>query len=415
MTSYRAAARLRRIQAASDAETASAPSQPATRIRYNEHMAESEKTPGALPPPWDRIFSLGTRLIVWGSIAALIYILRPFFLLLFLTFVFAYIQAHGVEGLAHRIRSRPVRVMLVFLVFLGTVTAIGIFLVPNVEEQVRSIAANYESWTSQADVAIKKWLARSTTYKLPADFKLQTAIAQFFGLFGGEQQGDLAVQHLIELMRNVATYLLGIGSAFFLSLLFSFLIVLDLPKLTRGVQGLAQTKVGWIYNEVADNVYSFCRVLGRAMEAQSVIALCNATLTALGLWLIGIGNGNLMFLATIVFLCSFVPVAGVFISSTPICIAALTEGGIPLMLGAIGMIIAAHLVEAYVLNPQIYGHHLRMNPVLTLIILVVCGKLFGPWGLILGIPVVNYVFAHAIRYKQPQKIDAPPTAHAESA
>ena len=65
------------------------------------------------------------------------------------------------------------------------------------------------------------------------------------------------------------------------------------------------------------------------------------------------------------------------------------------------MILVIHFIEAYFLNPKIYGHHLRMNPVLTLIILTVCGKLLGPWGLILGIPVFNYIFSHAIRYKKP--------------
>ena len=29
------------------------------------------------------------------------------------------------------------------------------------------------------------------------------------------------------------------------------------------------------------------------------------------------------------------------------------------------------------------------------------GKLFGVWGLILGIPIVNYVFRHAIRRDGP--------------
>ena len=82
------------------------------------------------------------------------------------------------------------------------------------------------------------------------------------------------------------------------------------------------------------------------------------------------------------------------------------------MLLAIAMILVIHAIEAYILNPRIYGHHLRMNPVLTLIILVICGKLFGPWGLILGIPVFNYVFAHAIRYKSTEPDKAPPAATA---
>jgi len=38
--------------------------------------------------------------------------------------------------------------------------------------------------------------------------------------------------------------------------------------------------------------------------------------------------------------------------------------------------------------------------VLVLIVLTIGGKLLGVWGLVLGIPIVNYVFRHAIRYPQ---------------
>ena len=65
-------------------------------------MSSEDQQEKTLPPPWDRIFSLATRTFVWALLISVLYILRPFLLLVFLTFVFAYIQAHGVEGLKHR-------------------------------------------------------------------------------------------------------------------------------------------------------------------------------------------------------------------------------------------------------------------------------------------------------------------------
>ena len=171
--------------------------------------------------------------------------------------------------------------------------------------------------------------------------------------------------------------------------------MLDLRKITRGMNGLANTKIGFIYDEVASNIAGFGRVLGRALEAQLFIALCNTALTAACIWIMGIPN--LLVLSTIVFFCSFIPVAGTFISSTPIALLALQGDGVSAMLIVIAMIVGVHLIETYVLNPQIYGHHMHMNPVLVLIVLTIGGKLFGIWGLILGIPIVNYVFRHAIR------------------
>jgi predicted PurR-regulated permease PerM len=120
-------------------------------------------------------------------------------------------------------------------------------------------------------------------------------------------------------------------------------------------------------------------------------------LTALGVWVIGLDE-SIAFFSVIVFLCSFIPVAGVFISSVPICLLALQTSGFSLMLIVVALITLIHLVETYILNPKIYGHHLRMNPVVVLIILTVGGKLFHVWGLILGVPIFTYIFGTAIKY-----------------
>ena len=52
-------------------------------------MANTTREYSKLPSPWDRIFCLGTRSFVWAVFLAVLYILRPFFLTVFLTFVFA--------------------------------------------------------------------------------------------------------------------------------------------------------------------------------------------------------------------------------------------------------------------------------------------------------------------------------------
>ncbi|HEX6813451.1 MAG TPA: AI-2E family transporter [Planctomycetota bacterium] len=377
----------------------------------------------SLPPPWDRIFSLATRTFVWGLLVAILYLLRPFLLLIFLTFVFAYIQAHGVEGLQHRIKNRPLRVTLVGLVFLGTLLATGFTLFPLVREQAETFWQNRHKYADDADREVNKTLkAYPSVYKSLQE--RSTALARMREKEPNPDAPTLTVKpngqdpveprpvdeelHPVRnLLDNVGKDItdnavafgqsvLGYLSSFLLSLLFSFLIVLDLPKLSRNIEGLSNTKIGFIYDEVADNIAGFGRVLGRALEAQLFIAVCNTILTAIGIWMMGLPN--LLVLSTIVFFCSFIPVAGTFISSTPICLLALQAGGITSLVVAIALICIIHALETYVLNPQIYGHHMHMNPVLVLIVLTIGGKLFGIWGLVLGIPIVNYFFRHAIRH-----------------
>ena len=58
---------------------------------------------------------------------------------------------------------------------------------------------------------------------------------------------------------------------------------------------------------------------------QAQIAMANTALTALGMWLLAIPGIGL--LGLFVFICSFIPIAGVFISTAPIAFVALTEYG----------------------------------------------------------------------------------------
>ncbi|GDY01326.1 AI-2E family transporter [Planctomycetota bacterium] len=386
-----------------------------------------------LPPPWDRIFSLGMRLFVWALIATGIYILRPFFLLIFLTFVFAYIQAHGVQGLQSRIRNRPLRVTIVALVFLGTILATAFTLAPQIEDQGLKLYNRYPDLIAKADLSINQKLreypeiwsylekreqdaaeAHSATQAKPTPASephlLKDGIQSLLG-FGEQATSNpdamkIRTKETISKLFESVSSVLGYLSSFLLSLLFSFLIVLDLAKLKQTITTLGQTKVGFIYREVGDNIATFGRVLGRALEAQLFIALINTIMTSIGCWVLGIGS--IPVLAAIVFLCSFIPVAGVFVSSTPICLLALQDsaGGISAMLMAIVMILIVHAIETYILNPRIYGHHMHMNPVMVLIVLTISGKLIGVWGLVLGIPLVNYFFRHAIRYPNDRPNDA---------
>ncbi|MDA1222001.1 MAG: AI-2E family transporter, partial [Planctomycetota bacterium] len=237
---------------------------------------------GPLPPPWDRIFSLGTRIFVWALIFAILYVLRPFFLLVFLTFVFAYILEHGVQGLVHRIANRPARVVLVALVFLGTLITLGVALAPAFQQQARKLAAEYPQYLAKIDTELDRTRQQYTVARdvLPDDLKAIDLIEHLLGFVSTDERandgkrtdepGDMvsfdpdqtgppvpyplvspqvtelrqqksreSMSDAVDLLKEIASPILGVGSAFLLSLLFSFLIVLDLPKLSRSVQGLA--------------------------------------------------------------------------------------------------------------------------------------------------------------------------------
>lgn len=383
----------------------------------------------SFPPPWDYVFALSSRIVVWGLLFGILYILSSFFLLIFLTFIFAYIQASGVHRLKPYIKKRILRVVIIASLLLGALTSVGFYLVPQVINQAQGFARQFGAYTSKIDEALleignrfpalydvvpelknlrdKNLLAEGNDKTISPTISVAGKILGHLLDSGETANADAnsqqSIKVVIDKLKNISTYVFSITSAFLLSLLFSFLIVFDLPHLSTSVANLAHTKLRFIYIEVADSILDFSRVLGESFEAQLFIGMVNTFLTAVGLYAMGMGE-HIAFLSMIVFFCSFIPVAGFIISSIPICLVALQSGGGQLMSMAVVFIVVIHFIEGYILNPNIYGARLHINPVIVLIILTLGGKLFHFWGLILGVPVCTYIFGHAIRYKNQQVI-----------
>jgi predicted PurR-regulated permease PerM len=254
-----------------------------------------------------------------------------------------------------------------------------------VDKQINSLSESFPAF-NQILMDTKLFaMQEGSTEKSPTLLMLH----YFFDLPSTEGVGNIK--------KNLTTVFLysgkmiGIASSFLLSLLFSFLIILDYHRLANSFAKLERSRMAFVFHEVKPGIMQFSGLLGKAFEAQFFIAIINSILTGIGLWLLGIGKYSAFLLST-VFLCSFVPIAGVFMSSVPICMVSLQDHGLFQMLLAIALITVIHAIEAYILNPRIYGSRMRMNPVVVLGILTIFGKLFGLWGLILGVPLCTWFF-----------------------
>ncbi len=338
--------------------------------------------------PW----SLVRRALIWAVFLGILYLLRSFFPIILLTFVFSYAAGRTLTALQRRIPKSPRR-PLVAAVFLGGIAGLvglGFLLGPHIREEQETFTTRFP----QMKESLARWI-EETGAQNPKLFALVDTPKELAGKVREFQithlrrhetaeEGSGILARLGSLL-DVAKVAFLIASTLLFSLLFSFLIVLDLPRLREEVEAIRASRIGWLYEEVRGTVVEFGAILGRTIESQAVIAMANTILTYLGLTILGIPSKFL--LSTIVFLCSFIPVLGVFISTTPIGLVALTTGGFVLVLECVAMVTLVHMVEAYVLNPRITGSFVRLNPVFVLAVLFIGEHLFGIWGLILGVPV----------------------------
>ena len=383
------------------------------------------------------LYQRNRRFVIWAILFGLLWLLRDFFAIVFLTFVLAIIAGPLAHLSTRRLRvPHWLAVTLVYVVLLVILASFVRFVVPSVASELNRMIGNLPATEASLIETKDRLVERYPSLREPLNGFLRSALADdrlamielqlqnererlaiteadlaaaadstnvptgaLATYFRRQDQlllnGLMAVQfqRIRQYAPAVVNMLYRATATTLLALLFSFLILIDLNRIKAGIGRLQNSRVGDFYQEAARPIARFGILLGRAIEAQAAIAVVNTVLTLVGLLLLGIPL--VAMLSVIVFVCSFVPVLGVFISTTPIVLVALNSGGPSLSLAAIALVIVVHAIEAYLLNPIIYGRHLKLNPVLTLIILYVGYHAIGLWGMLLGVPVARY-FIHDV-------------------
>jgi len=398
----------------------------------------------------DRFYQLNRRALIWLIVFGLLWLLRDFFSLIFLTFVLAFI-AQPLTAMGQRYLRLPYRVSLVvvYVLLITALTGFVGYVTPNVIREANALVGRLgdiqatlvsvktrfvqkypalqrplvgfmrsvldeesrqriderltrEAKTLDLDPAVLGKELGSPQIAPPtqqdrgspqiAPPSAHQDLARYHGL-----EEDLLLDYLLAQQKvrirehapQAINLLYQATVTTLLALLFSFLILIDRDQLMAQMRGLRASRLQDFYEEAAQPVVRLGYVVGRAIQAQAVIALVNTALTTIGLAVLEIPS--LAVLSLIVFVCGFIPVLGTFISTTPIVLVALNVGGMEKAFAVIVLVMLVHLIEAYLLNPLIVGRHLNLNPVLVLIILFIGYHALGLWGMVLGVPVTLYV------------------------
>lgn len=337
-------------------------------------------------------------ILIWTAFAGLLYLFRDMFGLVFITYVMCFIT-HGMTHWLHRSAKlgRRFTIVAIYLLFLAAIAGFIFFLTPRLFTEMKSFTDQLPKTLETIEHWVDEQISEGSSLA-PFSERIKHMLTPEQMIIKGWAMGKGAMERGVHYV-----------SWFFLGLLFSFLIMLDLPRLTRSVRALRFTRLSSVYEETTGSVMLFAKVVGENFRAQIMISAVNTTLTAIGLQILGIGGTVL--LGTLVFLCGLIPVLGVFISSVPIVLMAVNSGGVTLGLWAALMIVVIHVIEAYVLNPRIVSAVMNINPVMTLIILYIAHSLIGMWGMLLGVPISVYIYRQiiiGIIPKEKKLIELPP-------
>ncbi len=341
---------------------------------------------------------------IWIGLIVILYLLRHMFPIFFLTFVLSYIANTAVNAMTKRFPRRRVNVVAVYLIFLALLSGLLLLVIPRVINEARNVARQYiateaarqtggESVIDREarEVVDRVIIAISGEHQFE-EFRTSEAYAMIVGKIDGTlENASKTIGAEATVFANAA---LSFVFQFVLSIILSFILIWDLPATAARMRRYSEGRTAEIYAEITPSLRAFAMTLGRAFEAQSFVAIVNAVLSVVLFLLLGLPS--IALLASIVFICSYIPFAGMILSTIPAAFLAFKLGGFTHVLWLIVGVAVIHAVEAYLLNPLIYGRHLKLHPVAVLIILLVAEHLFGLWGLILGVPVAAFILQYVI-------------------
>ena len=144
--------------------------------------------------------------------------------------------------------------------------------------------------------------------------------------------------------------------------------------------------------ELADRVWD---TLGSYTRALFLVALCDAALTGLGLWLLGVPL--VLPLAVLVFFGAFVPYIGAFVTGLVAVLVAFADAGMGTALGVLTVIIIVQQLEGNVVQPLVMGEVTRLTAFAVIVAVSIGTTLLGVLGALLAVPTAACI-AQAIAF-----------------
>lgn len=139
--------------------------------------------------------------------------------------------------------------------------------------------------------------------------------------------------------------------------------------------------------------------IGGYIRGQFIVSVIVAVLSTVALFVIGIDypivNGMFAGLASVL------PFIGVILATLPPLFFAYVqyESGM-VLLQVIGAFSVIYFLEGYLVKPLVFKESMDLNPLVTIIVVMVFGELMGFWGILLAIPIAAAVRAAAAHLRR---------------
>lgn len=292
-----------------------------------------------------------------------LYQIREVILIVFVAVLLSSILEKPVTFLQKRKIPRPLGMILIYLVLLGIITLLTVALVPPLVDQVRQLATNFPIYSQQL----------SSFFNTKLNFiDLQEGLQAISAALTGGTANNL--------LNTVFNFFGGFVSTI-VALVMTFYLVVEQDALKRAARSITPERYHFYLEDGFEKLQT---KLGNWLAGQLILSLIVGVLFYTALYIIGVPYA--MVLAILAGLFEFIPYIGPITVTIPAVIIALAQSPLQALFVVIAHIVIQQL-ENHILVPQIMRKAVGLNPVVSIVALLIGLKIGGIVGAILAIPL----------------------------
>lgn len=313
--------------------------------------------------PWSIIKILAILIVL-----LFLYLIRDIILIFLAAVILSFIFLPIVDALEKRKISRFLGTLLIYLIILAILVGIIIPLVSVLRQEVdflvKKIPTYYQSIRQYFGRADQSWAV--ILEKLLADWSKKISITS---------------QGIFSVFGTVFGWVFVISAV----LLIAFYLTVQKEALRQTVQTLLPEKYKDSVARLADLIQKDIGAWGRGLL---ILCLVVGLMDYVGLTILGINFA--LVLAVLAGLFEAVPWLGPWLAGIPAFLIALTQSPIKAFMVVI-LYVAVQQIENNLIVPQVMRRVIGLNPLLVILVILIGGKLAGPVGIILAVPLVTII------------------------
>jgi len=300
-----------------------------------------------------------------------LYLIKDILVILFVALILASALDPWVDWMQKRKIPRGLGVIFIYFILFVVIGSVLYLIIPPIIAQINELSTSFPAFIERI----------TSGFSTLRNYMSEHGILE--NLKDGLKSISSNLQGAASGVFSTVTGVVGTVISFFLVLVITFYMVVEENAMKKIVWSIAPSRHQPYIMQLINRMQG---KIGLWLRGQLILSLIIFTLTFLGLSILGVNYA--LTLALISGLTEFVPYLGPTLAAIPAIFLAFTQSPM-LALFVLILYYIIQLVENNIIVPKLMQKVVGLNPVVSIVVLLVGFKLAGVLGAILSIPVAT--------------------------